>query len=110
MGGKEAAYSLLHVVETPGAIIYGSDTVDFETRKDIELIEDYVHQLKQQGYNANFLLGYGNPKQAIPDLTNKHGADVLVIGTHGHSGFKDLCFGTTVEAVRHKIKVPMLVV
>jgi manganese transport protein len=98
------------VVETPGAIIYGADTVDFETRKDIELIEEYVHQLKAQGYHANFLLGYGNPKQAIPDLTNKHGADMLVIGTHGHSGFKDLFFGTTVEAVRHKITIPLLVV
>ncbi|MGZ3865653.1 MAG: Nramp family divalent metal transporter [Bacteroidia bacterium] len=110
LGGKEASYSLLHVVETPGAIIYGAETEDFETRKDIELIEEYVHQLKQQGYNTNFLLGYGNPKQAIPQLVNQHGADVLVIGTHGHKGFKDLFFGTTVEAVRHKISVPLLVV
>jgi manganese transport protein len=109
-GGKEAVYSLLHVVETPGAMIYGAETVDFETRKDIELIEEYVRQLKEQGYKTNFLLGYGNPKQAIPDLTNKHGADILVIGTHGHRGFKDLFFGTTVEAVRHKISIPLLVV
>lgn len=110
MGGKEAVYSLLHVVETPGAIIYGADTVDFESRKDIEMIEEYVHQLKSQGYNTNFLIGYGNPKQSIPELINKHGADVLVIGTHGHGGFKDLFFGTTVEAVRHKTTIPLLVV
>jgi len=110
MGGKNATYHLLHVVETPGAIIYGEETVDFETRKDIELIEEYVRQLKEQGYKAAFLLGYGNPKQAIPELTNKHGADMLVIGTHGHGGLKDLLFGTTVEAVRHKIKAPLLVV
>lgn len=110
LGGKNAEYSLLHVVETPGAIIYGKDTEDLETRKDIELIEQYVHSLKEQGYKANFLLGYGNPKQAIPELTNKHAADVLVIGTHGHGGFMDLILGTTVEAVRHKIKVPLLVV
>jgi manganese transport protein len=110
MGGKTASYHLLHVVETPGAIIYGEETVDFETRKDIELIEEYVHQLKAQGYKADFLLGYGNPKQSIPELTNKHAADVLVIGTHGHGSLKDLLFGTTVEAVRHKITVPLLVV
>jgi len=110
IGGKSATYHLLHVVETPGAIIYGEETVDFETRKDIELIEEYVRQLKEQGYKAAFLLGYGNPKQAIPELTNKHGADMLVIGTHGHGGLKDLLFGTTVEAVRHKIKAPLLVV
>lgn len=110
MGGKTASYHLLHVVETPGAIIYGEETVDYETRQDIELIEKYVEQLSRQGYKSSFLLGYGNPKQAIPDLTNKHAADMLVIGTHGHGGLKDLLFGTTVEAVRHKIAVPLLVV
>lgn len=110
LGGKNATYNLLHVVETPGAIIYGEQTTDFETRKDIELIENYVHQLKAQGYKAAFLLGYGNPKHAIPELTNRHDVDVLVIGTHGHGGVKDLFFGTTVEAVRHRIKTPLLVV
>jgi manganese transport protein len=110
LGGKGATYHLLHVVETPGALIYGEQTTDYETRKDIELIEEYVHQLKAQGYQANFLLGYGNPKHAIPDLTNRHEADLLVIGTHGHGGMKDLFFGTTVEAVRHRVAIPLLVV
>jgi manganese transport protein len=29
---------------------------------------------------------------------------------HGHSGLKDLIFGTTINSVRHRVKVPMLIV
>ena len=36
--------------------------------------------------------------------------DLLIMGAHGHTGFKDLIFGTTINAVRHHVKVPLLVV
>ena len=110
LGGKDADYKLLHIVETPGAIIYGAETEDFETRKDIEIIEKYVEKLKEQGINVSYLIGYGSPKKAIPELVNKHGADMLVMGTHGHTGIKDLLFGTTVEDVRHNISIPLILV
>ncbi len=32
------------------------------------------------------------------------------MGAHGHKGLKDLIFGTTVEGVRHKVMIPVLVV
>ena len=110
LGGKDADYKLLHIVETPGAIIYGADTQDFETLKDIEIIERYISKLKELDIKASYLIGYGSPKKAIPELVNKHGADMLVMGTHGHSGFKDIVFGTTVEDVRHNISVPLVIV
>jgi len=36
--------------------------------------------------------------------------DLIVMGAHGHKGLKDLIFGTTISAVRHNLKVPLLVV
>ncbi len=110
LGGTDADYKLLHIVETPGAIIYGEETEDYETRKDIEIIEKHVAQLKEQGIKVDYLIGYGNPKKAIPELVNTHKADMLVMGTHGHSGLKDILFGTTVEDVRHSISVPLVIV
>ncbi|HTA63404.1 MAG TPA: Nramp family divalent metal transporter [Bacteroidia bacterium] len=110
LGGETADYKLLHIVETPGAIIYGAETEDFETRKDIEIIEKHVNQLIEQGIKVSYLIGYGNPKKAIPELVNEHKADMLVMGTHGHKGFKDLLLGTTVEDVRHNISVPLVLV
>jgi manganese transport protein len=37
-------------------------------------------------------------------------ADLIVMGGHGHKGFKDFIFGSTVEAVRHKVEIPVLIV
>jgi len=35
---------------------------------------------------------------------------LLVMGAHGHRAFKDLIFGTTLDAVRHNVKIPVLIV
>lgn len=32
------------------------------------------------------------------------------MGAHGHRRLKDLIFGTTIDPVRHALKVPILVV
>ncbi|MGL4596311.1 MAG: universal stress protein [Bacteroidia bacterium] len=32
------------------------------------------------------------------------------MGAHGHRLWKDLLFGTTVEKVRHSVKIPVLIV
>ncbi|MET0759672.1 MAG: universal stress protein, partial [Flavobacterium sp.] len=50
------------------------------------------------------------PNKVIPKLINKGNFDILVMGTHGHTGFKDLVFGTTVDKLRHKISIPLLIV
>ena len=56
------------------------------------------------------VLGYGNPKKVIPELSTQFGADLLVLGAHGHRGISDLIFGTTINAVRHRVNIPILVV
>jgi len=32
------------------------------------------------------------------------------MGAHGHTGIKDLIFGTTINGVRHAVSAPVLVV
>ena len=46
----------------------------------------------------------------LSKIVNEFKADLLVMGAHGHNGFKDFIFGTTVGSVRHKIKIPLLIV
>jgi len=109
-GGKSASYLLLHVVETAGAIWYGSEIADRESSVDTASLQDYLDQLKQQGYQVEMQIGYGNPKQIIPELVTKFDADLLVMGAHGHKWAKDLIFGTTVDTVRHRVAIPVLIV
>jgi manganese transport protein len=109
-GGKHARYLLLHVVETAGAMVYGSDIEDQESAKDMAELENYKNQLEELGYDVEIKIGFGNPKNRIPAIVKDFQADLLVMGAHGHKFFKDLIFGTTVDTVRHRVGIPVLIV
>jgi len=109
-GGTHARYMLLHVVESAGAMVYGSDIADYESRKDAVSLENYKTQLIENGYNVEIKIGYGNPRRRIPKMVTEFQADLLVMGAHGHKFFKDLIFGTTLDTVRHRVKIPVLIV
>lgn len=110
LGGLEAKYTLIHVVETVGAMVYGKNIEDQETLIDAKLLAEYKELLSQKGFKVKTKLGFGKPNKVIPEIINKGKFDVLVMGTHGHTGFKDLLFGTTVDQLRHKISIPLFIV
>lgn len=110
LGGIEAKYTLIHVVETVGAMMYGENIDDHETLIDEKLLNQYKEMLTEKGFKIETLLGFGKPDRVIPQLINAGTFDVLVMGTHGHTGFKDLLFGTTVNKLRHKISIPLFIV
>jgi manganese transport protein len=110
LGGIEAKYTLIHVVETVGAMIYGKNIEDHETLIDAKLLSEYKEMLSEKGFKVKTKLGFGRPDKVIPQIINNGKFDVLVMGTHGHTGFKDLVFGTTVDKLRHKISIPLFIV
>ncbi|KKK81768.1 hypothetical protein LCGC14_2810120, partial [marine sediment metagenome] len=109
MGGKQAEYTLIHSVETPGALLYGKDIKDLETESDTHVLETFKQELENQGYTIEVALGFGSPKKSIPQLINKGEFDLLVLGGHGHTLFKDLLLGTTVDSVRHNVDIPVFI-
>lgn len=110
LGGKDAEYTLIHVVETPGAMLYGKDIDDYETGSDEKFLNTYKKELNNRGYTVKTQLGFGSPKKSIPKIVNEGKMDLLVLGRHGHKAFKDILFGTTLDSVRHKVKVPVFIV
>jgi manganese transport protein len=109
-GGHNARYLLLHVVETAGAMVYGSDIEDQESARDTAALENYQRQLLEKGYDVEIKIGFGNPRIGIPAMVKEFQADLLVMGAHGHKFFKDIIFGATVDTVRHRVNIPVLVV
>jgi manganese transport protein len=109
-GNAETTYCLIHVVESVPARVYENESDDMETRKDNEHLLNYIDQLKQKGLEAEARLGFGQRAKEIARLVKESNADMLVIGAHGHTGLKDFIYGETVNAVRHELKVPVLVV
>nr|WP_315213154.1 Nramp family divalent metal transporter [uncultured Flavobacterium sp.] len=110
MGGIDAKYTLIHVVETVGAMIYGKNVDDHETTIDEKLLLEYKQMFREKGFRVKTQLGFGKPNKVIPKIVNKGNFDILVMGTHGHTGMKDLLFGTTVDKLRHKISIPLVIV
>jgi manganese transport protein len=110
LGGTTAKYTIIHIVETVGAMIYGENIDDHETSVDEKLLEKYQQMLTEKGFTIETKLGFGKPNKTIPQIINDGDFDVLVMGTHGHTGFKDLLFGTTVDKLRHKISIPLFIV
>ncbi|HEY6162853.1 MAG TPA: Nramp family divalent metal transporter [Bacteroidia bacterium] len=109
-GGKNAHYVLIHIVETAGARLYDNDTDDRETQSDLLQLEKYAEEIRAQGYNVDHSLGFGDPKKEIAILAKEFDAELLVMAAHGHTGLKDILFGTTLDAVRHNVSIPVLIV
>lgn len=109
-GEKPTEFILIHIVETAGALLMGNEIHDMESSTDKDYLAIYKNHLADKGYFVTTKLGFGNPKYVIPEIVNEMGADLLVMGAHGHTGIKDILFGTTVNAVRHRIKIPVFIV
>jgi manganese transport protein len=110
LANPESKLLIIHVVESAGARLYGKESLDFEAINDRNLLNQYQTQIRSRGADTNIFLGFGNPGKIISDKTNEFNADLLVMGAHGHKGLKDIIFGTIVDKVRHRVKIPVFIV
>ena len=109
-GGPDSNYILIHVVESASARMLGKQSDDLETRTDQERLTSYQQTLEKNNYTAVTRLGYINRTKEIVRIVKEEGAEILVIGAHGHTGLKDFIYGETVNTVRHELKIPVLIV
>jgi len=109
-GTTNTQYILIHIVESASTKYLGNYTDDDEARKDKERLENYCSQLQALGYTAYAKIGYRSRVKEIQRLVQESNANLLVMGAHRHSGLKDYLFGETIDSVRHKIDIPVLIV
>lgn len=101
---------LLHVVDTPMAPIHGELTADRETNADAIYLDDLVRALDERGYRARAILLHGEtPSTTLVEYLREAPVDILVVGSHGHGWAGDLLRGQTVDSVRHRLEIPLLV-
>jgi manganese transport protein len=101
---------LIHVVEGPGAALYGPETADRESEQDRQDIARLSGHLRETGLECDGVLGYGNPPAELIRLAHEKQLDLLVLGAHGHRFMADLILGATVSPVLHRLPIPVLVV
>lgn len=106
----DAEFILIHVVESAGAKILGRNAADMETKHDEEQLALIETFFREKGYKTTSLLGFRARASEIARITTEQQADLLILGAHGHQGFWDMIYGETIDAVRHKLSIPILIV
>jgi manganese transport protein len=101
---------LIHVVESAGALALGRDIGDAESRADLERLRRYAVDLGKYDVDVEVELGFGSPVRVLPEMVERHGVELLVVGAHGHSGFTDWLYGSTIDELRHRLNISVLVV
>jgi manganese transport protein len=106
---ERARLILIHVVDTPGTLLMGSQSARRHVRNDEAYLEELVRELDERELPVESLLR-GRPTEGIVSAVEEAGIDLLVMGSHGHGRVGGLLYGETVARVHHRIRVPLLVV
>ncbi len=106
---EEATVTLIHVVDTASAQVYG-DADDEHARGDMVYLEEIAEEIRAMEIPVEIQLLHGEPSVALVRFVLKNGNDLLVMGAHGHRLFGDLFRGETIDTVRHQLQIPVLVV
>ncbi len=74
------------------------------------LLERAAASATALGLTAQTRLREGRTVETLLALATDDGADLIVIGSHGRSGFKRLMMGSTTEMLLRSCRLPVLVV
>jgi manganese transport protein len=107
----QARIVLLHVEEDVTSQLFGSQSSTAEIAEGQQYLANIVESLHAQKVSVGVVVRHGNsPAREIAAAVEEVQPDLVVMAQHGHRGIKDLIFGTTINAVRHRIRVPILIV
>lgn len=70
----------------------------------------WVDSAQAAGVSAKLALRSGLPAHEIVEAAKDHDVDLVIIATHGHTGWKHFCIGSTAERVVRAAPCPVLVV
>ncbi|HEV7279734.1 MAG TPA: universal stress protein [Pirellulaceae bacterium] len=105
---SDAELILLHAADTP--MSYAADDVEMEEDKALQEIQKRLDQvaIAVAPSRVRRLLAEGDPGAAIVDVARDESADLIVISTHGRSGWSRLLMGSTAEYVVRNAGCPVL--
>ena len=105
-GDYSAELLVAHVVESPSGP--GSvPTMEAAAVKNLEAVAERMISAKVQ---VRHLVKSGQPAVQIVDLAEKNDADLIVIATHGLTGWRRALLGSVTDRVIRQTTKPMLVI
>ena len=79
-----------------------------EMRDDRAYLAARCDELRKMGLTVDSVLAMGDPSTELIRIANKEKVDLIAMSTHGHRFLSDVIHGTTVDRLRHKVFVPVL--
>ena len=81
-----------------------------EMKEDRAYLENAATKLRGNGLTVDTYLALGDPAEGILKAAAEQNCDLIAMTAHGHRLLGDLLFGSTINEVRHRAQVPVLLV
>lgn len=112
LAGPDSHLVVVHVVELVGGKggTYPLNIDEDEVRASLEA---QVSEMKAEGVDAELTVHHlqlGGPAHVIAEEAARVGADLVVVGSRGHSAFTQLIVGSVPVRLLHLAHCPVLVV
>ncbi len=79
-----------------------------EIRDDRKYLARRCDELRAAGLVVDTRLAMGDPATELIKIAIDEKVDLIAMSTHGHRFLSDIVHGTTVDRVRHVVRVPVL--
>lgn len=106
----------LYIVEPPPSVAYAvippprDDRRDALEQEGVHVTENLEKQADEQDIKAITTVREGVPRDEILAYVEENEIDLIVMGTHGRTGFKRVLIGSVTESVVHKSDIPVLTI
>ena len=115
---SEAVIHLVHVIDVPAvydAAFVPAIPVDTTLYNDLEAkaeeeFRKIIDKHRSSGIHMETKLAYGVPETALLDYIQTAGIDVVIMGSHGARGLRELLIGSTAEKIIRHASVPVMVI
>jgi nucleotide-binding universal stress UspA family protein len=111
----KAAVTILYVIEGNPQIDYDFFAAYRTTEEEIEkvgkkILEKAAQAFREKEMTVETMIAKGHPANIIRETAEKGNFDLVILGSRGLGGLKELLLGSVSNAVAHSIKANILIV
>ncbi len=110
IGSTEAEIYFIHCVETATGRFIGDMVADKRANEMDIYLKTFSEKLELENFSTHIIIGGGEPEDEIARICKSENIELLIVGSHGHKFLKDVIYGSTVNEVRHRVRIPVLAI
>ena len=108
---------LLHLIELPSGVTDMNSSGAFSIpesmlylRKTKEKVLEFKKYFFPDTITVEYFIKLNNPFEGIKKCANKINADLIIMGSKGHSNFEEIIIGSNAEKIVRTSKIPVIIV